>query len=575
MAIVIVEGDPTGTPRLMTRSATDPFGLTDLDKVVFIGVTPGISGPAPGQVLIDFDATAGLEFQLGLGGGLTSQNILWQYGARLGSGAGLMEHIRFDFNGGGLAPQLGYTGDAVRLGKGDTSTISLSNGARIGDAGLIDAMFIVTPFAAAPPYVLQVFAVSGSIIGPSSFKTPLVNPFAPYGIPVSFDGSVQYDPAAHVAGSVSIPTLLDAAARVSFDPTITGILTATNVQDAIDEITPILLQNTVFVAKNGNDGTADGTIRKPFLTVQAAMEYAWTTYVVPVGPQPSPPFTRPCVYVMPGTYDDGNLVLPPQICVQGCGFNHSRIAGNWSIDDRWSNYVPPSLPSPPSVLVPNDFRSSWINVGLFGDINIDFNPVFSNEGKLYALNCRFAGNVTIAEKRVNPVSNSLTITASELLGDLTLIGIPTLLENCITKGGTLYITQAIGAVFVDVDNIFESSGGSFGNIVITSLDPTMPAYDCTFCHSTQPGTTLTLDGAYSTVKADLDAVPLQSLVSLAGGAGLNQITRTNQLNWSDVTAGRPPTPYTGQQFFDTSLAPTGLPIWWDGTQWIDSTGTPV
>jgi hypothetical protein len=103
----------------------------------------------------------------------------------------------------------------------------------------------------------------------------------------------------------------------------------------------------------------------------------------------------------------------------------------------------------------------------------------------------------------------------------------------------------------------------------------MPAYDCTFCHSTQPGTTLTLDGAYSTVKADLDAVPLQSLVSLAGGAGLNQITRTNQLNWSDVTAGRPPTPYTGQQFFDTSLAPTGLPIWWDGTQWIDSTGTPV
>jgi hypothetical protein len=220
-------------------------------------------------------------------------------------------------------------------------------------------------------------------------------------------------------------------------------------------------------------------------------------------------------------------------------------------------------------------RSSWINVGLFGSIAIDFNPVQSNEGKLYALNCRFAGTVTVAEKRVNPVSNSFTATACEFLSDLTLIGIPTLLEGCVTKGGTIFITQAIGTVFADVDNLFESSGGSFGNITITSLDPTMPAYDCTFCHAAQPGTTLTLNGVYSVVKADLDAVPLQSLVALLGGAGLNQITRTNQLNWSGVTANRPPAPYVGQPFFDTSLPPTGLPIWWDGTQWITAAGVPV
>jgi hypothetical protein len=335
---------------------------------------------------------------------------------------------------------------------------------------------------------------------------------------------------------------------------------------------PGLLANTVFVAKNGVDATADGSVCKPFLTVQAAMEYAYTTYVVPVGPQPVSPFTRPCVFVSAGTYDDGPLVLPPQICVMGEGFNHSRIVGNWTIDDRWSNYVPPSLPSPPSVLVPNDFRSSWINIGLFGEVNIDFNPVFSNEGKLYALGVRFGDNVTIAEKRVNPVSNSLTGTACEFLADITLIGIPTLLEGCVTKGGTLFITQAIGAVFADVDNIFESSGGSLGNIVITSLDGTMPPYACTFNHSQQPGTTLTLNGTFSAVQADMGALPLQPLISLLGGASLNQIVRINQPNFSGITVNRPPGPYVGQQFFDTTL---GIPIWWNGASWINAAGAVV
>jgi hypothetical protein len=326
-----------------------------------------------------------------------------------------------------------------------------------------------------------------------------------------------------------------------------------------------LLANTVFVAKNGNDATADGSIASPFLTVQAAMEYAYTTYVVPAEPQPAPPFTRPCVFVQAGTYDDGPLVLPPQICVLGVGFNHSRITGDWSIDDRWANYSPPTLPSPPSVLVSSDFRSSWINVGLFGDINIDFNPVVSNEGKLYALGCRFGGNVTIAQKRINPASNSLTLTDCELTADLTLIGIPTLLENCVTKGGTLFITQAIGAVFADVDNIFASSGGSFGNIVITSLNAVMPAYQCTFDHAVQPGTTLTLDGPYSLVKAVGTSLPMQSLFVLAGAATLAQIEYINQPNFSQPTVDLPVAPWVGQQVFDTTLA---KPVWWNGAAWI-------
>lgn len=41
---------------------------------------------------------------------------------------------------------------------------------------------------------------------------------------------------------------------------------------------------------------------------------------------------------------------------------------------------------------------------------------------------------------------------------------------------------------------------------------------------------------------------------------------------SGNTAGRPVTHPTGTIYFDTTL---GIPVWWDGAQWVDATGTPV
>lgn len=357
-------------------------------------------------------------------------------------------------------------------------------------------------------------------------------------------------------------------------PQLKSILTTTNPQDLITgiggsgggKVGP--LDYTVFVGKNGDDATADGSISKPFLTVQAAMEYAWTTLVLPVEPQPIPPFRRPCVFVSAGTYDDGDLVLPPQIVVEGESYNHTRIKGNWSIDNRWSNYVPPSLPSPPSVLVPSDFRSGWINVGLFGTVNIDFDPVFSNEGKLVATNVRFAGSVIISEKLPNPVSNSVIFFGGEFLDDITMNGIPATFSNVITYGGTLYINQVIGT---GVDNLIQTSGGSIGNIVINSTSAAAPAYNCTFEHSVQPGSTLTLNGPYIVINADISSIPLQSLI-ISGGTTLNVIKRINPNYFFGITVDRPPTPYIGEQWFDTTV---GLPIWWNGASWINAAGVVV
>ncbi len=41
---------------------------------------------------------------------------------------------------------------------------------------------------------------------------------------------------------------------------------------------------------------------------------------------------------------------------------------------------------------------------------------------------------------------------------------------------------------------------------------------------------------------------------------------------SGDTASRPTVAYTGQMFFDTTL---GAPLWYNGTEWVDSAGETV
>jgi len=352
---------------------------------------------------------------------------------------------------------------------------------------------------------------------------------------------------------------LVAGTNVTLSPP-TGLGTVT-INASVPAAPSSLLQNVVHVAKNGNDTGATGSIAKPFLTVQAAMEYAWTTYVLPVEPQPSSPFTRPCVFVNAGTYVEAALVLPPQICVMGQGYNHSRIVGNWTIDARWSNAINAS-----------DFRSFWINIGLFGDVLIDFDATASNEGKIYGTNVRFGGsaNVNIIQKTANPSSNQGIFTACEFLGSLTVAGMPIIVQACYTAA--LILNQAVGG---GVDNLFTSSGGTIGDVTINATSGAAPVYNCSFGHNVRDGGTLTLNGTFSSIKADLSSLPLQSLITLAGGALLTQITQTNQPNFSGTTAQRPLVPYVGQQYFDTALGAAGLPIWWNGAAWMDAAGVLV
>lgn len=44
------------------------------------------------------------------------------------------------------------------------------------------------------------------------------------------------------------------------------------------------------------------------------------------------------------------------------------------------------------------------------------------------------------------------------------------------------------------------------------------------------------------------------------------------VNLNGTTALRPTSPSVGQFYFDTTL---GFPVWWDGSDWVDATGSPA
>lgn len=56
-------------------------------------------------------------------------------------------------------------------------------------------------------------------------------------------------------------------------------------------------------------------------------------------------------------------------------------------------------------------------------------------------------------------------------------------------------------------------------------------------------------------------------VAAAGG---DTATTKDYVNLHGATGSRPITPGTGQRYFDTTL---GKPVWYDGTNWVDATGT--
>lgn len=121
----------------------------------------------------------------------------------------------------------------------------------------------------------------------------------------------------------------------------------------------------VYVNKGGNDGTADGSMNLPFLTIQAAMTFIADAtlnkrYVISLGP---------------GTYADP-FALKPWIWIVGHNNLPTRISGAITFTADWT----------PA----GDHRSGFYSI-TFPTIvqTFDFNTVSSNEGKLDFQSCVF------------------------------------------------------------------------------------------------------------------------------------------------------------------------------------------
>lgn len=63
-----------------------------------------------------------------------------------------------------------------------------------------------------------------------------------------------------------------------------------------------------------------------------------------------------------------------------------------------------------------------------------------------------------------------------------------------------------------------------------------------------------------------------SIVLIASQVNFSYVTAVNFVIQNGVTANRPATPVIGSEYFDTTL---GIPIWYNGTNWVDAAGTTV
>ena len=115
------------------------------------------------------------------------------------------------------------------------------------------------------------------------------------------------------------------ASAISYNNSISG-LTATSIQDAIDEIAVeqgVEISNILFVAQNGNDsftGGTVGTLANPFATIQGAIASIPTT-----GQNAASSTNRYIIYVMPGDYVENVVLSKSWVYLVGVDKKASRI----------------------------------------------------------------------------------------------------------------------------------------------------------------------------------------------------------------------------------------------------------
>lgn len=237
----------------------------------------------------------------------------------------------------------------------------------------------------------------------------------------------------------------------NYDNSTSG-LTATDVQAAIDEVEARVeinegdivsldtrmdaqeardfdLQQSVFVAKNGNDGTADGSIEHPYLTIQGAINAI----------SDASASKKYAILLQPGIYSE-TLALKPYVSIIGTSREHCSV----------------SSASPITITGAGRYEIENVSFGGGGGFNIN-STGFASGTVVEMTYCTVSGDITFSGR--GPGSDYFQPRDCFITGNLDLTGL----------SNTIYDSTVVG-------NITTSTGGTqlnaFGELSDTTIKNT-------------------------------------------------------------------------------------------------------
>ena len=315
--------------------------------------------------------------------------------------------------------------------------------------------------------------------------------------------------------------------------------------------------------------TEDGTVTKPFKTVQAAIDDVTDA-----------DSTKPyVVHINPGIYEE-DLVFKPWVSL--CGYVKESTRIHTASGDHTGTFPTGGIMSLKNLHMGNatngmifnrttgdsGLTSVWldnVNVG-----NLTFN--FIGGGVDYA-QCR---NDCIIDGNLNSHSAQFTAYNTSFAGSLYIddVGVEHLdgygkASSCTFKdcvGGTLF---ASGNTTTELFNNFSWGGLNVDGATCEVVYDVQSAPNSPFQLNTFNGGTYTRSDnafsmSYDNTSSGMTAETVQDAV--------DELKEKTEVWESGNTASRPATPVAGTRYFDTDLT---KPIWFSGSSWVDALGTVV
>lgn len=315
-------------------------------------------------------------------------------------------------------------------------------------------------------------------------------------------------------GDITV-TYTDNAEFITYNPSVFGNwqVLPTTVQEALDDLSAlesIPRQQEIYVAKDGDDATATGSMARPFLTISAA-----EAAIVDASDT-----NKYAIYISPGEYSEVSLVIKPNINLVSFG-THDAVSSLVAIDATSI-----SLHSSWNTATSNT-STVFQGIRFNGDSTFDGNAVSAAGGVIEFNQCQFQSPLTLTSYQGNLHFNALYASVTD---GLSHSGGGQLSGQWLISGGTFSSTSEAGYP----TQLVLVNGFSFVPTTITcAVGDTINVFakDHTF------GSTLTLDGAGITFNTTVSSFPIISNLTLSNNPTVNLLNDANGLGYSPTTPG--------------------------------------